>query len=259
MGGMPRLLGMSAGLVLMLAPGFAGEALAEGSRYDLPRDYRSEISSARAYLDMMNESAVLIDVRRLREYAAGHPQNAYNVPYPHIVDSNDQDPQVLYNEIYSIVGDDWDTPIMTLCRTGYRSVLAANILANPAAHGVVGKPYTNVRNIWEGFVGRYLEANVDQLGTDNLQAVGQTDLVGSGQHGVVDSLFDHEYLHHNYLDLNNNDVLDADSADVCTHTRDANPDKDGWRNFQDLPWTSAIDANLAYLGNPGLYPDCTTP
>jgi hypothetical protein len=35
---------------------------------------------------------------------------------------------------------------MTLCKTGYRSVQAANLLTNAG--------YTNVRNIWEGFVGQ---------------------------------------------------------------------------------------------------------
>ena len=32
----------------------------------------------------------------------------------------------------------------------------------------------------------------------------------------------------------------VDAADVHTQTRDANPDKDGWRNFAGLPWTSQI-------------------
>ena len=40
---------------------------------------------------------------------------------------------------------DRSTPILTMCRTGYRSVLAANLLADAG--------YTNVRNIWQGFVG----------------------------------------------------------------------------------------------------------
>ncbi len=39
-----------------------------------------------------------------------------------------------------------DKPILTLCRTGYRSVQAANLLTRAG--------YTNVRNIWEGFVGQ---------------------------------------------------------------------------------------------------------
>lgn len=200
---------------------------AEGNRYDLPREYKSEISSARAYLEMNTEKAVLIDVRRLREYAAGHPEKAFNVPYPHIVSSNDQDPSVAYWAIYNIVGGKVDTPVLTLCRTGFRSVLIANILADPlntagdptrqAVPG--GVPFTNVRNIWEGFVGRYKEA------------------------------FDTG----DYLDLNNNDVLDTDVADVYSHTKDANPDKDGWRNYQQLPWDTKLHVNRVYLNDRSLY------
>jgi rhodanese-related sulfurtransferase len=200
---------------------------AEGNRYDLPREYKSEISSARAYLEMNTEKAILIDVRRLREYAAGHPEKAYNVPYPHIVNSNDQDPSVAYWAIYNIVGGKVDTPVLTLCRTGFRSVLIANILADPQntagdpARPVIsgGIPFTNVRNIWEGFVGRYKEA------------------FGSGD----------------FLDLNNNDVLDTDVADVYSHSADANPDKDGWRNYQQLPWGTKLHVNRVYLNDRSLY------
>jgi hypothetical protein len=58
-----KKLGLAAAMTLI----FSGQSLAEGSRYDLPREYNSEISSARAYLEMKTEDAVLIDVRRLRE------------------------------------------------------------------------------------------------------------------------------------------------------------------------------------------------
>lgn len=193
---------------------------AEGSRYDLPRDYDSEISSAKAYLNMNTQKATLIDVRRLREYAAGHPEKAFNVPYPHVVGSGDQDISVFYWAVHGIVGGKSDAPIMTLCRTGFRSVLAGNILANPSAYGIDGPAFTNVSNIWEGFVGRYKEAQ--------------------GAPG-------------NYLDLNNNDVLDTDVADVTSHASDANPDKDGWRNYQELPWNSELHVNRVYLNDRGQY------
>jgi len=187
---------------------------AEGSRYDLPRDYDSEISSAKAYLNMNTQKATLIDVRRLREYAAGHPEKAFNVPYPHLVESGDQVISVFYWAVHGIVGGKSDAPIMTLCRTGYRSVLAGNILANPSAYGIDGPAFTNVSNIWEGFVGRYKEAQ-----------------------GAP----------------NNNDVLDTDVADVTSHASDANPDKDGWRNYQELPWNSELHVNRVYLNDRGQY------
>jgi rhodanese-related sulfurtransferase len=218
------------GLAAALALSVSGQSLAEGSRYDLPREYKSEISSAKAYLEMNTEKAVLIDVRRLREYAAGHPEKAFNVPYPHKIDSNDQrgKEDEVYWAVYNIVGGKTDTPIMTLCRTGYRSVLVANILADPLNTAgdpdrpvIVGAtPFTNVRNIWEGFVGRYKAAD-----------------------GTSDS----------YLDLNNNGVLDEDVADVYSHTTDANPDKDGWRNYQQLPWNTKLHVNRVYLNDRSQY------
>lgn len=221
-----KFLGLAAALTLSVS----GQSLAEGSRYDLPREYKSEISSAKAYLEMNTEKAVLIDVRRLREYAAGHPEKAFNVPYPHKVESNDQrgKEDEVYWAVYNIVGGKTDTPIMTLCRTGFRSVLVANILADPLNTAgdpdrpvIIGAtPFTNVRNIWEGFVGKYKAAD-----------------------GTSDS----------YLDLNNNGVLDDDVADVYSHTTDANPDKDGWRNYQQLPWNTKLHVNRVYLNDRSLY------
>jgi len=220
---------------------------------------------------MNSGDSVLIDVRRLREYRAGHPYavdgpvqtHAYNVPFQHKIASNDQTPADLYWGVHDIVinqlGGDPATPVTTLCRTGFRSVLAGNILANPAAYGIAGPAFTNVRNIWEGFIGRYKEANVDPLETDSLHAVGQTSLVGTDMKGVVASLFAHEALHHMYLDLNNNDALDSDTADVCADTRDMNPDKDGWRNYQQLPWSNVLLAQYAYQGDTSQYPTCTAP
>jgi rhodanese-related sulfurtransferase len=213
-----------------------------GNRYDKERFYHSEISSAEAYLAMMQNKLVIIDVRRLREYAAGHPERAYNVPYPHIYGGRDQNPQDFYDEVYDIVKGKTDTPIMTLCRTGSRSVDAANILAEGGAYVEdpndpdndvwveFGPKFTNVRNNWDGFVGQLRYA-----------------FFGSPP------LPDPEVP----LDLNNNGFIDEDVADIFPDTnpgtKDANPDKDGWRNFQGLPWTTHILKPRAYMQDPSLY------
>jgi len=212
----------------------------DGNRYySLPRDYQSEISVSEAYLAMEHSKdykhakgakPVLIDVRSLREYASGHPEDAYNVPYPHVVGKNDQEKSTLYWEVYRIVNGNVDTPIMTLCRTGHRSVLAGNILANPGAYGIVGPKFTNVRNIWEGFVGQPKYAF--KTGSDEIEL----DPDGPYQ-----------------LDLNNDGEINSDTADVYMETRDANPDKDGWRNFAGLPWTTHIQRPLAYERDPSVY------
>jgi len=93
--------------------------------------------------------------------------------------------------------------------------LAANILSNPSAwvpeyadESVQG--YTNVRNIWQGFVGNY------KTFTDP----------GTGE------TFD--------LDLNNDGVL-------------SDADKDGWSNFQGLPYSTILRPGLLYQPYIGLY------
>lgn len=212
---------------------FAATANAEGNRYEFDRSYHSEISASEAFRKMESGEAILIDVRRLREYAAGHPELAYSVPYPHIIGSNDQMAQNFYNEVFRIVEGKTDTPIMTLCRTGARSVLAGNILADPMSMGVQGPAFTNVRNIWEGFVGRYKEPYNAPLPDDPAP--------------TMEQLLEHHVLDHAYLDLNNNGELDEDMADVYEHSTDSNPDKDGWRNFAGLPWDTDITKERAYL------------
>ncbi len=235
----------TAAIVTLSATVFADGLPQDGNRYySLPRVYKSEISVSDAYLAMEHSKGytnvsnepkpVLIDVRSLREYASGHPEDAYNVPYPTVSGLGGdapQTPEKLYWEIYRIVGGRMDTPIMTLCRTGHRSVLAGNILADPHSYGINGDPFTNVRNIWEGFVGQPKYAF--RTGSDSLEL-----------------FLDSSNVPHGYqLDLNNDGVINPDTADVYTQTKDANPDKDGWRNFAGLPWTAQVQKPLAYERN----------
>lgn len=213
----------------------------QGNRYNLIRSYHSEIGAAQALDELRIGSkhhearghrgpSVLIDVRSMEEFAAGHPDEGYNVPYPTVCTGCAvQLEATFYWEVFKIVEGDTDRLIMTLCRTGHRSVLGANILANPSAYGINGPAFTNVRNIWEGFVGQYKYAYV-----------GGTILLDSSGRPVA-------------LDLNNNGVMDADTADVFVERTDSNPDKDGWRNFQQLPWATTIDRRHAYLRDLSLY------
>ena len=186
---------------------------AEGNRYDLPRNYHSEISAAKAYILTNHDkgnveksefaNAVIIDVRTVEEYAAGHPPKSYNIPFPHIQsrpnrpDYIGQDPVQFINDVLAAFPDS-STPILTLCRTGYRSVLAANLLADAG--------YINVRNIWQGFVGR---TKVDTAG--------------------------------NTLDLNNNGI-DGDAGD-----------NDGWSGYQELPFSTKLLPQLIYAPYEYLY------
>lgn len=199
----------------LLIFGISGIAAADegtGNRYNLPRHYHSEISAAKAYLlithdrgnipDDDSANAILIDVRSIEEYKAGHPRRALNIPYPHIQSrpgSEDYIPQSEQDFVAAVIEamPDLNTPLLTLCRSGYRSVLAGNLLADAG--------YTNVRNIWEGFEGRW-----------------KTDLNG------------------NTLDVNNDGVI-------------GDADKDGWKYYQELPWTTKLHPRLLFGPYSDLY------
>lgn len=217
-----------------------------GNRYDKPRYYHSEISCSDAYMtlqrdkirdtwnpdwDYLRDRAMLVDVRRLREFAAGHPVGAYNIPYPHIVDRGDQDPERFIDEVYDLVDGDMDRQIMLLCRTGSRSVDAGNLLAEAG--------FTRVQNIWEGFVGQYKYAYAGSSITYEI-VEGEVQFIP--------------------MDLNNDgEVSMEDIADVYEETADMNPDKDGCRNFMNLPWTTNLQPWNAYENDVSQYAPFMTP
>lgn len=216
-----------------------------GNRYDRPREYVSEMSASAAYLAMQKNKIVGLDVRSLPEYAAGHAERAYNVPYPRIYPQGSglpgQTAEDFYWAVYDLVKGKTDAPIVTFCRTGSRSIDAANILADPEntaddprRHAVPGGvPFTNVRNNWEGMVGQFKYAY--QGGNLKLVENEDGELVGVK------------------LDLNGDGIINDDVADVYEDVFDANPDRDGWRNFLDLDWTTKIRKPLAYLQDKAQY------
>ncbi len=160
--------------LLCLLPFTAFADGADGNRYSniLSRAYHSEISASSAYLNTIKEGkhnkhhkkkghddddetqAIIIDVRTVEEYVGGHPPRAYSIPFPHIYNRqrNPEKGDYIKQEPAAFVAavNELDLPkdtlIITMCRTGFRSVLAGNLLA---AEG-----YTNVRNMWQGFKGR---------------------------------------------------------------------------------------------------------
>ncbi|MFN3545133.1 MAG: rhodanese-like domain-containing protein [Thiobacillus sp.] len=195
--------------------------------------YHSEISPAEAFVNTVvkrgnwsnpQQRPVILDVRSTSEYKAGYPQHAINVPYPYIYQACDatgrhpdgackksvsqinQDPTFFVEYVKKLIPNK-DTPIYTLCRTGVRSVGAGNLLTDAG--------YTNVRNIWEGFVGINLTA-------PKKQADGTTKTLP--------------------VDLNHDGVLD-------------DQDKNGWRYHQALPYETKLLPNLVYKDPkyPGIY------
>ena len=191
----------------LLSPTAFADGL-DGNRYDQPRDYHSEISSAQTYLHIMRhlwpgseqdqQPFAVIDVRTIEEYVGGHPPAAYSIPYPHVYNRSKNpaggeyiaQSNANFVQAVNALGLPKDALIITVCRTGSRSIGASNLLA---AEG-----YTNVRNMWDGFVG-LLRKNT------------------SG----------------NDLDLNGDGKVDGKDP--------YSGDLDGWANFQGLPVEMQLD------------------
>jgi rhodanese-related sulfurtransferase len=87
--------------------------------------------------------AVLIDVRDPVEFSfVGHPVGAVNVPWKFAPEMR-PNPEFL-DQVSQIVADK-ATPLFLLCRSGQRSLAAANVLAEAG--------YTDLTNVEEGFEG----------------------------------------------------------------------------------------------------------
>lgn len=209
-----------------------------GSRYNLPGLYHSEVSAAEAYLLTSGKrhrwlaqlrkhkdrtpAPVILDVRTIKEHLDGHPPGAYSIPFPKVQGSPGSIDYIGYDvstdpdsvgfgatrpergvlleighfvDYVKTVFPDKRTPILTLCKTGYRSVQAANALAQEG--------YTNVRNIWEGYVGKPKYAYDKRTGAPIIAPV--------------------------VLDLDKDGVVKGDPDDL-----------DGWSRFQGLPTMTKI-------------------
>lgn len=197
----------------------------DGNRYsaDLERNYEREISASAAYLAVMNNGAVIIDVRTVEEFVGGHPPGAISIPFPHVTNrqcSNPespcfdtyipQDPGAFVDKVNAL-GLDPNAQIITMCRTGFRSVLAGNLLA--------AADYENVQNMWEGFKGK-LKQN-EGITIENIRGKGEIDGDKFPFKGAsVDVL---------------GDDLDLDGDGAVTGSDPYSLDLDGWANFAGLP------------------------
>lgn len=244
------------------------EGESNGNRYYLERYYLGEISAAQTFMEAVvkqgkwtdrSDELIILDVRDATEYKLGHPEGAYHFPYPRIYRKcvNDTRPEdgggCNEGTEYSVAQDPEDLFLMvekkfpnksqrfaTLCRTGFRSVLAANILSKPEKYmcdlkysdddaalmacqtEYAGRGYTRVSNIWQGFVGQPMAGIISQSGVRYVVGEDQTlqDLTlpdGSAAKGFV--AFD--------LDLDNDEAITA-------------ADKDGWRYHQGLPYDTRL-------------------
>jgi len=109
-----------------------------------------DISPAEAWQMLQQERAVLLDVRTTMEYQyVGHPVGAVHVPWKEPPDW-EVDPQFVAKARAALAEKAGDLPVeeipvLTICRSGKRSLAAAEALARQG--------FREVYNIGEGFEG----------------------------------------------------------------------------------------------------------
>lgn len=229
------IFAMAIPMLAAISPAIAQADGLDGNRYDLEKRYNSEVSAARAYLESTAGTAVIIDVRTIEEHMGGHPESSYNVPYPHIYNRQRSTaksyayiPQTGANFVLYVdaLGLDKDTPIITMCRTGYRSVGAGNLLADAG--------YTNVRNMWQGFKGnlKYNETSEVAAKLDDTKKKPKA-LIDNGDKVLIPVL---------------GQALDLDGDGNVNKSDVYSGDLDGWANYQGLPVSDDLEAGSLYQG-----------
>ncbi|MDD1650376.1 MAG: rhodanese-like domain-containing protein [Methylococcaceae bacterium] len=137
----------------------SAEADTTGNRYGYPVLYQSDVSSAKAWLDVSSKKGknrpVILDVRRIEEYVAGHPPGSISIPFPHVTGS----PTKANDNSIGYIGYDIsvDPAVGFLAADGKDGTL-------PIQEFV----YTHVRNIWEGYNGQPKYAYTGNVPTNPL-------------------------------------------------------------------------------------------
>ncbi len=180
---------------------------------------------------------VIIDVRTVQEHLDGHPPGAFSMPFPRVQSKPDKLDFIGYDVSASAEGSegvknvgfgaaapkrgiilqinhfveyvesvfpDKNRPLYLLCKTGYRSVQAANALVQLGG-------YNKVYNIWHGYEGKAKYAYDKSTGAP-LQPFEMLDLDNDGELKFEEG---------------GKEKIDAD-------------DLDGWAYFQGLPVTKRV-------------------
>ena len=103
------------------------------------------IDSKEAY-KLQHQGAVLIDVRTKKEFNRLHAKGAINIPVFFEKDKRREFNENFIAQIEYIINDDYNKPIILICRSGARSAYASEILGKNG----FGKVY----NVIHGFLMR---------------------------------------------------------------------------------------------------------
>ena len=119
--------------------------------YRTAKIYKDDISSTTAF-SMQQDGALLIDVRTKPEFKHLRAKGAINIPIFYAQKGKRVFNRNFLNEIYEISKKNVDKKIILICRSGSRTKLASNLLAEQG--------FTNIYNVQRGFQYDWLKVNL---------------------------------------------------------------------------------------------------
>jgi len=123
---------------------FISTALFANSKIDYrtAKIYKDDISSKMAF-SMQQEGALLIDVRTKPEFNHLRSKGSINIPIFYAKNGQRVFNRNFLNEIYEVSNKNINRKIILICRSGSRTKLASNLLAEQG--------FSNVYNVTQGF------------------------------------------------------------------------------------------------------------
>lgn len=119
--------------------------------YRTAKIYKDDISSTTAFA-MQKDGALLIDVRTKPEFKELRAKDSINIPIFYAQKRQRVFNRNFLNEIYEISNKKLDKKIILICRSGSRTKLASNLLAEQG--------FSNVYNVQYGFQYDWLKAKL---------------------------------------------------------------------------------------------------
>ena len=110
--------------------------------YNTAKLYKEDISSSTAY-KMQQKGALLIDVRTKVEFEESRAKNSINIPIFKDQNGKRVFNKAFLNEVYQASNKNLNKKILLICRSGSRTKVASNILAQQG--------FENIYNIQYGF------------------------------------------------------------------------------------------------------------
>lgn len=134
-------------LMILISAVFANAQI----NYQTAKIYKDDISSKNAYT-MQQNGALLIDVRTKAEFNELRPKNSINIPIFNAKNGQRVFNKTFLNEIYEASDKNLNRKIILICRSGSRTKVASNLLAEQG--------FKDIYNVQYGFTYDWLKANL---------------------------------------------------------------------------------------------------